>query len=150
METKEIRSNWTLRPYPNYGGMGGGSAMEMQAQRKWEREIGNCALEWAIKASQIVPKLLNANESQAKAIVVLRALMEPELSNEEVEAEFDKYSPEEKAKFDALNQRCLDRARGHPDGPRLCIICAYEKPYGVFDSVTGACVCVECRDKARR
>ena len=64
--------------------------------------------------------------------------------------EFDKYSPEEKAKFDALNQRCHDRARGHPDGPRLCIICAYEKPYGVFDSVTGACVCVECRDKARR
>lgn len=32
---------------------------------------------------------------------------------------------------------------------RLCILCAYEKPWGVFDSKTGAAVCVECRDKVR-
>lgn len=31
----------------------------------------------------------------------------------------------------------------------LCMICALEKPWGVFDSKTGASVCIECRDKAR-
>lgn len=33
--------------------------------------------------------------------------------------------------------------------PLLCIICAEEKPWGIFDSKTGAAVCKECRDKAR-
>lgn len=32
---------------------------------------------------------------------------------------------------------------------KLCLVCAYYKPWGVFDSKTGAAVCVECRDKAR-
>lgn len=31
----------------------------------------------------------------------------------------------------------------------LCLICAFRKPWGVFDSTTGAAVCVECRDAAR-
>ena len=33
--------------------------------------------------------------------------------------------------------------------PLLCMICAHEKPWGIFDSKTGAAVCIECRDKAR-
>jgi hypothetical protein len=32
---------------------------------------------------------------------------------------------------------------------KLCLVCAFVKPWGVFDSKTGAVVCVECRDKAR-
>jgi hypothetical protein len=31
----------------------------------------------------------------------------------------------------------------------LCILCAHEKPYGVWDSNTGAAVCKDCRDAAR-
>ena len=31
---------------------------------------------------------------------------------------------------------------------RLCIVCAYHKPWGIFDHDTGATVCVECRDAA--
>ncbi len=30
-----------------------------------------------------------------------------------------------------------------------CMICAHDKPWGVFDSKTGAAVCKDCRDKAR-
>lgn len=33
--------------------------------------------------------------------------------------------------------------------PRMCIICACEKPWGVFDSKTGAAACIDCRDKSR-
>lgn len=36
----------------------------------------------------------------------------------------------------------------NPGDPKLCLICAYEKPWGVFDPKTGASVCKECRDKA--
>lgn len=31
----------------------------------------------------------------------------------------------------------------------LCMICAEERPWGVFDGKTGAAVCIGCRDKAR-
>ena len=31
----------------------------------------------------------------------------------------------------------------------LCILCAYEKPWGVWDDKTGAAVCKECREAAR-
>lgn len=37
-----------------------------------------------------------------------------------------------------------------PGELRKCLICALEKPWGVFDSATGASVCCDCRDKARR
>jgi hypothetical protein len=30
-----------------------------------------------------------------------------------------------------------------------CLVCAREKPWGIYDEPTGAAVCVECRDKAR-
>ena len=33
--------------------------------------------------------------------------------------------------------------------PLLCLLCAYEKPWGVFDPATGASVCADCRDAAR-
>jgi hypothetical protein len=42
------------------------------------------------------------------------------------------------------------RALPTPGAPLRCLICAYEKPWGVFDSKTGAAVCMDCRDKARR
>lgn len=32
---------------------------------------------------------------------------------------------------------------------RLCLVCAYEKPWGIWCSKTGTVVCAECRDKAR-
>lgn len=31
-----------------------------------------------------------------------------------------------------------------------CLVCALNKPWGIFDTLTGATVCAECRDKARR
>lgn len=31
----------------------------------------------------------------------------------------------------------------------LCLICAHEKAWGIFDTKTGAAVCIDCRDKAR-
>jgi hypothetical protein len=31
-----------------------------------------------------------------------------------------------------------------------CLICAHTKEWGVFDTVTGAAVCAECRDNARQ
>lgn len=31
-----------------------------------------------------------------------------------------------------------------------CMICALEKPWGVLDAKTGAAVCKDCRDAARR
>lgn len=33
---------------------------------------------------------------------------------------------------------------------RLCLLCGYRRPWGLFDQVTGVCVCIECRDKAKR
>lgn len=36
-----------------------------------------------------------------------------------------------------------------PGTPLMCLICAYEKPWGVFAAATGAAVCIDCRDKAR-
>lgn len=37
-----------------------------------------------------------------------------------------------------------------PSGALLmCIICACDKPWGVFDARTGAAACIDCRDKAR-
>lgn len=30
--------------------------------------------------------------------------------------------------------------------PLLCLVCAYYKPWGIFDSRTGVSVCEECRD----
>lgn len=33
---------------------------------------------------------------------------------------------------------------------QLCMVCGYGKPYGIFNPRTGAVVCVDCRDKARR
>lgn len=30
-----------------------------------------------------------------------------------------------------------------------CLVCAYVKPWGIFDSATGVAVCVDCRDAAR-
>lgn len=36
-----------------------------------------------------------------------------------------------------------------PGESRLCILCACDKPWGVFDSRTGAALCTDCRDKAR-
>jgi hypothetical protein len=40
----------------------------------------------------------------------------------------------------------------HPElgESRLCLVCAYEKPWGIFSEKTGETVCVECRDAARR
>jgi hypothetical protein len=32
----------------------------------------------------------------------------------------------------------------------LCLVCASYKPWGIFDSSTGASVCAECRDTSRR
>ena len=32
---------------------------------------------------------------------------------------------------------------------RPCLVCGQNKPWGIFDSRTGATICVECRDKAR-
>lgn len=32
----------------------------------------------------------------------------------------------------------------------LCEICAFEKEIGIFNTKNGACICVECRDKARK
>lgn len=29
---------------------------------------------------------------------------------------------------------------------RLCLVCAYEKPWGIFHEPSGVSVCVECRD----
>jgi hypothetical protein len=37
----------------------------------------------------------------------------------------------------------------YPDTIQLCMICAYEKPWGIYSEKTGAFVCIECRDKAR-
>lgn len=31
----------------------------------------------------------------------------------------------------------------------LCLVCAYWKPWGIFDSRTGVSVCAECRDASR-
>jgi hypothetical protein len=42
-----------------------------------------------------------------------------------------------------------ERRLPEPGELLLCIICAVEKPWGIFDSKTGAAVCIECRDKAR-
>lgn len=36
-----------------------------------------------------------------------------------------------------------------PGASLFCLVCAYEKPWGVFDGKTGAAVCIECRDKSR-
>jgi hypothetical protein len=33
--------------------------------------------------------------------------------------------------------------------PLLCLVCAYVKPWGIFDVSTGVAVCIECRDKAQ-
>jgi hypothetical protein len=34
-------------------------------------------------------------------------------------------------------------------GYLLCMVCALYKPCGIYDEITGAAVCTECRDKAR-
>lgn len=36
-----------------------------------------------------------------------------------------------------------------PTGPIHCMVCATQQPMGVWDSKTGAAVCLSCRDKAR-
>lgn len=50
-------------------------------------------------------------------------------------------------------ERLLKLEKPHEPPPvgevRLCLVCAYEKPWGVFDTKSGAAVCVDCRDKAR-
>jgi hypothetical protein len=42
-------------------------------------------------------------------------------------------------------------SQGEPESGelRLCILCAYDKPWGVWDARTGAAVCKDCRDAAR-
>ena len=32
---------------------------------------------------------------------------------------------------------------------RMCLVCAYEKRWGVFDTKTGEAVCLDCMNKAR-
>lgn len=36
-----------------------------------------------------------------------------------------------------------------PGEARLCMICATKSPWGIWDSNSGASVCIACRDKAR-
>lgn len=48
LESVDI-SRWLVPPYPNFGGMGGGSAMELQAQLTWEAKYdGKQGLSWVI------------------------------------------------------------------------------------------------------
>ena len=52
-----------------------------------------------------------------------------------------------------LLERLIELDKKHEPPPvgesRMCLVCAYEKPWGVFDAKTGAAVCIDCRDKAR-
>ena len=33
---------------------------------------------------------------------------------------------------------------------KKCLVCAVDKPWGIFDQATGAAVCVDCRDARTR
>lgn len=35
------------------------------------------------------------------------------------------------------------------DEARKCLVCALDRPWGIYDENTGATVCIKCRDKAR-
>jgi hypothetical protein len=47
------------------------------------------------------------------------------------------------------NGKGKTRTPPEPGAKLLCLVCAYEAPWGVWDSKTGAAVCVTCRDKAQ-
>ena len=48
-----------------------------------------------------------------------------------------------------LQQRQTRRPQPKPGDELLCMVCAHKSPWGVWDSITGAAVCITCRDKAR-
>jgi len=48
-----------------------------------------------------------------------------------------------------LSKKAPEVQLPEPGVPMLCILCAYVKPWGVFDAKTGAAVCIECRNAAR-
>lgn len=47
------------------------------------------------------------------------------------------------------NGKGKSRTPPEPGANLLCIVCAHESPWGVWDSKTGAAVCATCRDKAQ-
>lgn len=49
-----------------------------------------------------------------------------------------------------LDHQLQSRWAPPTDALAKCLICGHSRPWGIFDQRTGATVCVECRDKARR
>jgi hypothetical protein len=98
-------------------------------------------------------EMIVGSEVREVCVQALKAMLQIQADAEmdaEIEKEMAKPDPERERRFLALNRRMLDKINGYPDGPRKCMICALDKTVGVFDSVTAACVCIECRDRARR
>jgi len=50
----------------------------------------------------------------------------------------------------ALAARPRDAATPAEGEKRLCLVCAYEKPWGLFDPATGIAVCMACKEAPRR
>lgn len=49
-----------------------------------------------------------------------------------------------------VKQTRLRQRRPRVGELRHCLLCAFQKPWGIWDELTGATVCVECRDKAQK